>query len=143
MDLPARLVFATHRFLNELTKHYGADKGTDMYNSLLENNAPDLQLAVLKSMMTPGGLTDEVTVKLVSADANNGTSIDKIKAIRAASMTTAEDGTPKYLPLREAKTIYDTVKNGFTGHVKIHLTEFSDLDVAIRTLKDAGYTVEE
>lgn len=98
-----RVVYSAIDFTRAVAEFYGAEKGQETLNKIFEA-MPDVQGEVFMLMLT-GNYGTKVTI--VAVDPTHG--VETIKAIRRATS----------LGLKDAKDIYDAVRNGFQKTIEI------------------------
>lgn len=128
-DQQSRLLYHSANLLREITTIWGAEQGMLLWEKVAEGLGQDLKGALFFSMIT-GDYLGDITVKRLNAQAD---AIQIIKVIRAATK----------IGLKEAKDMYDTVKNG----IPITITISPEVDNSermeiLRLLESAGCVIK-
>lgn len=128
-DQQSRLLYHSANLLREITTIWGAEQGMLLWEKVAEGLGQDLKGALFFSMIT-GDYLGDITVKQLNAQAD---AIQIIKVIRAATK----------IGLKEAKDLYDTVRNGkaITIETSPDIDNSDRLDI-IRKLEDAGCVIK-
>ena len=128
-DQQSRLLYHSANLLREITTIWGAEQGMLLWEKVAEGLGQDLKGALFFSMITGNYFGDIVIKKL-------NTQVDAIQIIKTIRTATK-------LGLKEAKDLYDTVKNGKS----ITLTMSPEVDNSeraeiIRQLESAGCVIK-
>ena len=128
-DQQSRLLYHSANLLREITTIWGAEQGMLLWEKVAEGLGQDLKGALFFSMITGNYFGDIVIKKL-------NTQVDAIQIIKTIRTATK-------LGLKEAKDLYDTVKNGKS----ITLTMSPEVDNSeraeiIRQLESAGCIIK-
>ena len=128
-DQQSRLLYHSANLLREITTIWGAEQGMLLWEKVAEGLGQDLKGALFFSMIT-GDYLGDITVKRLNAQAD---AIQIIKVIRAATK----------IGLKEAKDMYDTVKNGkpITITISPEVDNSERMEI-LRLLESAGCVIK-
>lgn len=123
-DLDPALVFNSLNFVQSITKHYGAEQGMAMWDTIANTIDRRLKLEVFKAMMSDGQVDGRIRITGAHPSA------DKIKLIK-----TLRDFTG--YGLKEAKDSVDSLhQHGAVLDIKVTYHRFQQAHVE---LKQAGF----
>lgn len=115
------------RFMESLTRHYGSDRGQEIWEGIGEIVGKEVKGKIFFAMITGETITDRVFFNVGTAD-NRGNAVPVIKAIRVATG----------LGLKEAKDQWDNSK---VGRGIVQCPSYDTARELIKDLRNLGCNV--